>query len=248
MDQQQTLKLELKSIAHDIKNLSLILSLLSDQSKKDFSNINSLIEESDLFLRNKDLPADLEKISSRVSYLAKRIYLAARDEIESAKRDEVKLIPTEILKRVIRWVNANENSALHKVNINKKGSSKIAVKAIEADLEQAFMNILFNSIDLMPEGGELEIEISETQNKNQERCLKVVFRDQGPGVNEKQIKDLFKPEISLRKNQSSGMGLFLIRGIITEANGSLRLYNSEKEGFGAEFEIILPALVEYEFY
>ena len=83
LNKEESLKIELKSIAHDIKNLSLIVSLLSDQSKKDFVKLAELSENPEYFLSNENLPSDLDKISARISYLAKRVYLAARDKLDT---------------------------------------------------------------------------------------------------------------------------------------------------------------------
>lgn len=110
-------------------------------------------------------------------------------------------------------------------------------------ISQALNNLLINSIQAMPNGGEIVIEAknaaelpSELQPGIDYIYLKV--SDNGPGIDRKNIKKIFDPFFTT-KASGTGLGLTSTYSIIKKHRGAIEV-SSPSQG-GTTFEIYLPA-------
>jgi signal transduction histidine kinase len=107
---------------------------------------------------------------------------------------------------------------------------------IQADsdmLYQAFLNILMNSIQAMPEGGKIQVSIQSTSH-----IVMVCIEDEGPGVPEELIERIWDPFFTT-KEKGTGLGLGIVKNIIESHNGVIRVEN-RKEETGVRMIIELP--------
>ena len=100
-------------------------------------------------------------------------------------------------------------------------------------LKQAFVNIIFNAVQAMPDGGGLTISTENIHGL----FVKVVFEDTGIGINEENIERIFNPFYTT-KTEGTGLGLPIVHRIIEEHGGAISV--SSKEGKGTVFEVMLP--------
>jgi signal transduction histidine kinase len=110
------------------------------------------------------------------------------------------------------------------------GAPRVTIPS--ASLAETLVILLRNAVEAMQgEGrGMLETEVSDGQ-------LKVRIADEGPGLSESQIGEIFKPGFTT-KDEGSGYGLFLARRIAEEHGGSITA--RARAGRGALFELTLP--------
>jgi len=111
---------------------------------------------------------------------------------------------------------------------------------IDRDLiRQAFINLLLNSVQAMPEGGKIEVSLSAgtagVQDVPSEVRLSV--RDNGAGMDEETKARIFEPFYST-KDRGTGLGMSITLGIITAHGG--RIMVDSFPGRGTEFIITLP--------
>lgn len=83
-------------------------------------------------------------------------------------------------------------------------------------LKQAIHNIVSNSIQAQPSGGSVHFYSTV---EDERVCLKI--SDSGPGVDPKQLNDLFKPFYTT-KSDGTGLGLFLTKRIIESFHAQIR--------------------------
>ncbi len=101
-------------------------------------------------------------------------------------------------------------------------------------LKQVFMNLIFNAIDAMPDGGQLKITISKVEDK-----VRINLCDSGPGIPDEIVQRIFEPFFTTKDpGKGTGLGLSVCYGIIKRHKGSISYNNNENEG--GCFEIILP--------
>ncbi len=105
------------------------------------------------------------------------------------------------------------------------------------EIKQAFLNIVKNSFESMPAGGELVIE-TRTKALSCEKSIVIVFSDCGSGIPKEDMKHLFDPFFTT-KSRGSGLGLAICRRIIVERHQGKIDIESE-EGAGTEVTIELP--------
>jgi len=118
-------------------------------------------------------------------------------------------------------------------------------QALEIDvhrrqLQHAFLNIINNAIQAMPEGGVLTVSTSQTELE-EKKYIQVNFKDTGKGFSD-EVKDrLFEPFFTTKEvGEGTGLGLSLTYRIIKDHSGFIEA-ESGGPGQGAVFKVYLPA-------
>jgi PAS domain S-box-containing protein len=106
-----------------------------------------------------------------------------------------------------------------------------------SELREVLTNIIFNSIDAMPEGGKIVIE---TRNANKE--VQILVTDTGMGIPKEVMRRIFDPFFTTKGVISDGLGLSIAYNIITRQGGRIEI--ESEEGKGTILTIILPVPLE----
>ena len=70
----------------------------------------------------------------------------------------------------------------------------------------------------------------------------MVIRDNGPGIDEEVLPQLFQPFFTTKGERGTGLGLWVSRGIISKHNGKIDLTSSTAaETHGTTAKVFLPA-------
>jgi signal transduction histidine kinase len=112
-------------------------------------------------------------------------------------------------------------------------SSIVPVMAVNNQIQQVFINLILNSFDAMPDGGDLTITGRPVSGG-----VEILFQDSGPGVPAGQQKNIFEPFFSTKEG-GTGLGLTVSYNIVTAHGGALELLTDH--GHGACFRLFLPA-------
>ena len=108
------------------------------------------------------------------------------------------------------------------------------VRADREALHQVFLNLVNNSLDAMPEGGEMRFV---TNHLPADSVVEVRFMDTGSGI-APDVKDhLFEPMWTTKKS-GSGLGLAIAREIVVAHGGEIECVADVQRG--AEFRVMLP--------
>lgn len=105
----------------------------------------------------------------------------------------------------------------------------------EHRLQQTFDILITNSIDAMPKGGLLIVEVHESN----EDTVQIKISDTGVGIREVDLKKIFKPYFT-GKQGGVGLGLFMVKRIVENHGGSISV--SSQLGEGSTFLLTLPAV------
>jgi signal transduction histidine kinase len=119
------------------------------------------------------------------------------------------------------------------------------VMADEALLKQAFLNIMLNALEAMPDGGTLTIStrgadrtaVGIVDADDREEWLEAVFADTGTGIPEEHLGRVFDPFFTTKKD-GTGLGLAITYRIIENHRGIIRV--TSQPGKGTTFSITLP--------
>lgn len=103
-------------------------------------------------------------------------------------------------------------------------------------LHQAFLNILVNARQAMPQGGRLTVETR--RNPADERWVEIRFIDTGTGIPPEHLPRIFHPFFTT-KAQGTGLGLAIAARVIEEHGGRITVESAV--GQGTLFSIALPA-------
>lgn len=113
-----------------------------------------------------------------------------------------------------------------------------------SQLKQAFLNILLNSIQAMPEGGKIVIAMTDNLAQKhvaqKEGIVCVTIRDTGPGIPEKDLLKVFDPFYTT-KGTGTGLGLSISYGIVSKHGGEIEIEsNTEGPNRGTMVLVRLP--------
>jgi signal transduction histidine kinase len=98
---------------------------------------------------------------------------------------------------------------------------------------QIISNLLSNAFRWTPEGGRVELSVSEDDG-----WVSVVVADSGPGISAAERERIFRPFWS-RDGGGTGLGLAIARELAVALGG--RIDVRSEPGLGSRFELVLPA-------
>ena len=103
-------------------------------------------------------------------------------------------------------------------------------------LWEAFLNLIRNAVDAMPDGGNLTVRAQ----RNGSEAL-VSISDSGRGMTEEETRNLFVPFFTT-KSDGTGLGLAYAQRVINEHGG--RIDCATAPGLGSTFSVQLPLAVQ----
>ncbi|MBO0586050.1 ATP-binding protein [Sporosarcina sp. E16_8] len=127
-----------------------------------------------------------------------------------------------------------KEAMLHSISFNMKLDDEDQfIQCEPMQIQQVLINVMKNSIDAMPNGGEITIrtEVEEGQ------VVKITLTDTGIGIPSERLNKLGEPFYSL-KEKGTGLGLMVSYKIIENHHGSIQFKSTE--GYGTTVEIKLP--------
>jgi signal transduction histidine kinase len=125
------------------------------------------------------------------------------------------------------------------------------VKADPVQLEQVLLNLVLNSRDAMPDGGQLAISTANVNlsdefaiaNPKAEPGSYISFtvRDTGSGMSDEVRSHLFEPFFTTKElGKGTGLGLPVVHGVVTQSDGHIEV--ESQVGAGSSFTIYLPRM------
>lgn len=120
----------------------------------------------------------------------------------------------------------------------ERPNEDIFLKGSSIKFQQVLMNLYINAIQAMGDAGKLKISMRKLQ---QEGChsIRINVEDNGPGMDQKTLEKIFDPLFTTKETgQGTGLGLFVVKHIIDEYQGSIEVV-SEK-GKGTVFRVYFP--------
>lgn len=105
-------------------------------------------------------------------------------------------------------------------------------------IKQALLNLMLNSVEAMPNGGEITVEASLQPDSD---YMRIRISDTGIGIPKSIQTSVFEPFVTTKEfGKGTGLGLSVVYGIITQHAGAIELQRDRDEG--ATFVITLPVV------
>ena len=130
----------------------------------------------------------------------------------------------------------------HKLELSNIGLERKlndGLPLISADynqLQQCVINLIFNAIDAMPQGGMLSVSTSYSAG---DRQALIQVSDTGYGISKDDLPHIFEPFFTTKsEGQGLGLGLSMVEGIIERHKGSIQV--TSEVGKGTTFTLRLP--------
>jgi len=144
--------------------------------------------------------------------------------------DQILLDASEITRP--RWKNCAEASNIH-ITLDLHVGSNAMVMGDDSELREVLVNMVFNAVDAMPEGGTLSLT---SRTEGEQVIVEVV--DGGVGMYPEVRSKIFDPFFTTKGKAGLGLGLAVSFGIIRRHGGHIDV--ESQYGKGTEFRITLP--------
>jgi signal transduction histidine kinase len=208
-------------VAHEIRNPLTVMKLL----------YHSL----DLKFEAKDPRAkDVQIIEAKIEHLNRIV----EQILDFARTTEPKFVPVNLnglvdeLSLLVRHKLANQGVKL----VRDLQAGLPLVLGDAPQLEQAFLNLILNAAEAMPDGGSLTIKTTALQAAQ----VAVAFKDTGGGMSPEQQQRAFKTVLATTKTKGTGVGLAIVGRIIETHHGQIRILS--RPGRGTTMRITLPVI------
>ncbi len=215
-------------VAHDFNNvLTVILGnaqfLLMDEHDEHVTKALSVIERAAL---------DGTETVRRIREFSKT---------RAVDMNAERLDPNELVDELAQMVSPRISEAREagvEFQLDVRGEATRMLRGNGPELREALLNVVFNALDAMPEGGRLILESFDRG----EDTVGVRIEDTGSGMDAQTRKKIFDPFFTTKdkSGRSSGLGLSITFGIIRAHGG--RVDVRSEAGEGSTFTVVLPAL------
>jgi signal transduction histidine kinase len=210
------------SIAHEVKNPLSSIKTIAQVMKEEISSDDP---------NHEGLTLIVEEVN-RLSRVVKQLLLFARPYNRALTRVNM----SEVLHNVLLLLR--HEAERNNVVIKNMFEQELWLVSDRDALSEIFFNLLHNSIQAMPQGGEVTICYGTEANeeKGEAATLKIRVADTGPGIAPADRDKIFAPFYTT-KQTGTGLGLAIVRDRVQKLNGKIILADDYP---GAVFEIFFP--------
>ncbi len=215
-------------VAHEIRNPLTVMKMLYHSLKLEFPAGDPRAKDARVIDQKIE---DLNRIVERI--------------LDFARTTEPQLTPLN-LNQLVDELALLVRHKLKQQNIQlvwKLDAALPPVLGEAAQLEQAFLNLILNATEAMPDGGTLTISsrgVHLPRASAQPTHVAVEFSDTGQGMSDDQRCHAFKSMLSTTKPKGSGLGLAIVGRVVETHHGRVRVRT--RAGRGTTVRVLLRAI------
>lgn len=112
------------------------------------------------------------------------------------------------------------------------------IRTQRGHMKQILTNLMKNASEAMEQGGNLTITTRDNAFLNGKTYIEIQVIDDGPGIAQEVMQQLFTPVTSTKGSSHSGLGLAIVKNLMDELSGHLSC--TSNEGQGTRFQLYLP--------
>jgi signal transduction histidine kinase len=212
-------------VAHEIRNPLTVMKML-------FHSLDLQFPEDD------PRAMDSRVITEKMDHLNKIV----EQILTFARTAEPTFGPVD-LARVAEELGLLVRHKLRQHNITLEREAEPGLPLVNGDaaqLGQAFLNLVLNAVEAMPQGGTLRLRLRRLPRDPARPATHVVaeFADTGEGMSEEQRRKAFTSLLSTTRAKGTGLGLALVARIVEAHQGKVSV--KSLPGQGSVFRIMLP--------
>jgi PAS domain S-box-containing protein len=165
---------------------------------------------------------------NRQKILIDRLLIAGR--LESGMMT-LERVPTELLSILQESMQAvSAIAGKRKVSLALSRREPILIIGDKSGLQQVFINLINNAAKFSPEGSVVNIDVESAQGR-----VSVLISDKGLGIPPEALPHLFErfyraKNVTIAEIPGSGIGLYIVKSIVEELGGSIRVKSAIDQG------------------
>jgi two-component system, chemotaxis family, CheB/CheR fusion protein len=177
-----------------------------------------------------------EQEIGRLDSIAQQALGFVRENAAPEFLDAAKLLD-EVLQLYLRKLQQ------HHITIDKRTQENLRILGFPGELRQLFSNLILNATEAMKDGGRLRLRVARAREwaGEQRTGIKVTIADTGGGIAGASLPHIFEPFYTTKKENGTGLGLWLAYGIVQKHTGWIRVASRTTPGScGTVFAVFLP--------
>ncbi|HEX3623998.1 MAG TPA: ATP-binding protein [Verrucomicrobiae bacterium] len=220
-------------IAHDINNAISPIALYTE----------SLLEkETTLSPRARDYLSTIQHAIEDVSHTVARMREFYRQREQQLALTPVKL--NELILQVVdlsraRWSDMPQQRGIFIKVETSLDAALPQVMGVESEIREALVNLIFNAVDAMPEGGTLTLRTRLSDQPT--RLVHVEVCDTGIGMDEQTRRHCLEPFFTTKGERGTGLGLAMVFGIVRRHNADIEIESAQGKGTTMQLNFPVPA-------
>ena len=212
------------SLAHEINNpLAAVTGSLYMAEK--------LVPEDDELKHYLDI-AGVE--ARRIADIVKRLLQVHRSSSAPVPFDVVKLW-SEVIE------GNSESLQRNGYNVEMNASGPASVVGYVDELKYGFNNLLSNAMESSSKGSTIRVRIRPAYSiRSGLKGVRVVLVDEGAGIPQGKVKEMFKPFATTKSEKGRGLGLWVTRAAVLKQGGDINIRELRTPSHGTCVRIFLP--------
>jgi PAS domain S-box-containing protein len=118
------------------------------------------------------------------------------------------------------------------IRVGKKILPGYCVVGFSDEIRQIIDNILLNAVEAMPDGGKLQVSLRPHHDwrHGKRRRVRLTIADSGSGISKENRAKIFEPFFTTKPEKGTGLGLWVVRGLVAKHDCSIRVRSSDRDG------------------
>ncbi len=118
------------------------------------------------------------------------------------------------------------------------------IQGVESEIREALLNLVFNAVDAMPDGGKLTLRTRSLRKQDKAQntsvpCVALEVADSGVGMDEDTRRRCLEPFFTTKGERGTGLGLAMVYGIAQRHGVDIEIQSAV--GKGTTFRLVFPA-------
>jgi nitrogen fixation/metabolism regulation signal transduction histidine kinase len=210
-----------RKVAHEIKNPLTPIRIAIEDLRRAFAKSDWKFAE------------DFDRSTGTVLQEVQALSKIVEEFSEFAKFPPPEPAPddlNEIVKATLSLYGKELDEGTLKADLSSK---PIPVFADRNQIKRASVNLIKNGLEAIPAGGCVTV-----RTVSSDRMAILIVADNGPGLSPQAKKDLFNPYFTTKPG-GSGLGLVIVKKIVSEHDGRIKIGSSTEGGTAAVLELPL---------
>jgi PAS domain S-box-containing protein len=213
------------------EKLSVVGQLASSIAHEIRNPLTTIKGFAQLLQKEIDMPLYIDTMLSEIRRLEEVV-----DEFLSFAKPQIHQIKETDLNSLLQQVLLILRSQMLINNIEilqENGSDFPPIHCDGNQIKQAFVHILQNAVEAMPNGGIIKVQMLSHGTES----IKIRFIDQGYGISKERVRKIGEPFYSL-KEKGTGLGLMISHKIVKDHGGMINIDSIINQG--TTVDVILP--------
>lgn len=192
--------------------------------------------------RNHQSLQAISRAGKRAASVVRRLLATARPSEENAPSEPIDIVDT--IEGILSLVKPHIEQDHIQVLSRLPQESLPPVWAVQGQLDDIWLNLLLNAHDALigVENATIGIEVDHRQG---DKAIEVSVWDNGPGIPEYLIEEVFKPFFTTKPvGEGTGLGLHICKQVVEGIHGSITVESARGEG--TRFLVRLPVEKGFE--